>query len=59
MMCESRLNQNSDIDVSTCPLPGIGVGKTTSKAEMRSVCDQQPRLVTGIEITHFAAMQEL
>ncbi len=32
----SQWNQPAEIDVSTCPLPGIGVGITTSKAEMRS-----------------------
>src|SRR5579864_3575854 len=37
MMSRSRLNQNSESCVSTRPLSGIGVGKTTSNAERRSV----------------------
>src|SRR5437762_2100596 len=36
-MCFVRLNQKADIWVSTRPFSGIGVGKTTSKAERRSV----------------------
>jgi hypothetical protein len=31
-----RSNQNFESPVSTRPLSGIGVGRTTSKAEMRS-----------------------
>ena len=37
MTCSVRANQKLDTWVSTRPLPGIGVGKMTSKAEMRSL----------------------
>src|SRR5690606_39786825 len=37
MMSASCLNQKFDIAVSTCPLPGMGCGRITSKADRRSV----------------------
>ncbi len=36
-MCFSLSNQKAETRVSTVPLPGIGVGMTTSKADRRSV----------------------
>src|SRR5437879_7424358 len=36
-MSSKRLNQNAEIWFSTAPLYGIGSGRITSKAEMRSV----------------------
>src|SRR5215203_4425607 len=35
-MCRVRANQNAERPVSTRPLSGISVGRTTSKVEMRS-----------------------
>ncbi len=37
MMSRVRSNQKLESWVSTSPLPGIGVGRITSNAEMRSV----------------------
>src|SRR4029453_18306196 len=36
-MSSNRLNQNAEIWLSTAPLYGIGSGRITSKAEIRSV----------------------
>jgi len=36
-MWRVRSNQNLEMVVSTCPLPGIGSGSTTSNALSRSV----------------------
>ena len=37
MMSRVRSNQKLESCVSTSPLPGMGVGRITSNAEMRSV----------------------
>src|SRR3989338_5331129 len=39
--CRSLSNQKFDTLVSTSPLPGIGSGRITSKAESRSVRSEQ------------------
>ena len=36
-ICRERSNQKHDSAVSTAPFPGMGSGRTTSKADMRSV----------------------
>jgi hypothetical protein len=38
-----RSNQNREIRVSTAPLPGIGLGSTTSNALRRSVVTMSMR----------------
>ena len=38
-----RSNQNADIWLSTAPLPGTGVGRTTSNAEILSVATMSMR----------------
>src|SRR5215475_8629672 len=42
-MCFVRANQNAESPVSTRPLSGISVGRTTSKVEMRSLATSSRR----------------
>src|SRR5690242_13687772 len=42
-MCDVRANQNADSPVSTRPLSGISVGRTTSNVEIRSLATSSRR----------------
>ena len=59
-MCRVFANQNSEIRVSTSPLNGIGSGSTTSKADSRSVVDDQQVLgVHVVDVAHLALVNLL
>ena len=57
-MCRVRANQKFEICVSTCPLPGIGSGSTTSKA-LKPVRgdDQHVSRIDGVDVAHLALVQ--
>ena len=59
-MCRVRSNQKFEISLSTRPLPGIGSGSTTSKADSRSVVTiSMRRVIDGVDVAHLALVDAL
>ena len=54
-----KSNQNADIAVSTAPLPGIGVGRMWSKAEIAIGRHDEQVVADGVEVADLAAVEEL
>ncbi len=50
-MCVVRENQNAERPVRTRPLSGIGVGKTTSNVEIRSLATSSSRSSSNAKIS--------
>ena len=59
MMCLSFSNQKLETEVRTCPLPGMGVGSTTSKADRRSVVTISKLFtIHFVDVAHLAAIEQ-
>ena len=52
-------NQKRESCVRTAPFSGIGVGSTTSKAEIRSVAIIRSMVAELIDVAHLAAAQKV